>query len=107
MLEQIVKTQIKRHRMWRLIWVYTVYNSCSVVLDTSAGNKIDLVKLKDKYINANLRAMGTRSGEVTPSKLFCVPFEKRNTLNENNLLPIGANSFRLEVTPFQKEPGLQ
>ena len=36
---------------------------------------------------------------------FCIPSarEKRSTLKGKNLLPIGANSFLLEKTTFQKE----
>ena len=35
------------------------------------------------------------------------PSEKTSTLNENNLLPFGANSFRNSRLRFQKEAGLQ
>ena len=31
-----------------------------------------------------------------------LPFEKVSTLKGKNLLPTGANSFLLELTPFQK-----
>ena len=46
-------------------------------------------------------------GEVTLSKLFSFPYEKESTLKEKNLLPLGANSFLLEWTPFQKGLGMR
>ena len=48
------------------------------------------------------RGMDTLSGEVTLSKVFCLPSEKGSTLKGKNLLPVGANSFLLELIPFQK-----
>ena len=56
--------------------------------------------------------MCTLSREAALSKLFCLSFEKGSTLKgknvllqgsilkEKNLLPVGANSFLLEQTPF-------
>ena len=37
---------------------------------------------------------------------FCFPSEKRSTLKGRNLLPLGANFFLLEKTPFQKGIGV-
>ena len=45
--------------------------------------------------------------EATMWKLFCVPSEKGSILIEKNLLRMGANSFLLEKTPFQKRIGVQ
>ena len=42
------------------------------------------------------------TGEVTLSKLFCLPSEKGSAVKAKNLLSLGANSFLLEQTPFQK-----
>ena len=41
------------------------------------------------------------------SKLFLLPSEKRYTLKGKNLLPLGANSFLSEQTPFQKVTDMQ
>ena len=41
------------------------------------------------------------------SKLFYLPSEKVSTLKGKNLLPLGANSFLLEKTPFHKGLGVQ
>ena len=40
---------------------------------------------------------------VTSCLCFCTPspFYKGSTLKEKNLLPVGANSFLLELTPFR------
>ena len=35
--------------------------------------------------------------------IILLPFGKGSTLNGKNWLPIGANSFLLELTPFRKE----
>ena len=45
--------------------------------------------------------MDTLSGE-TMSKVFSSPSEKGSILQGKNLLPLGANSFLVELTPFQK-----
>ena len=50
----------------------------------------------------HLRGIDILSGELILSKRF-VRSEKGATLKEKNLLPLGANSFLLEQTPFQKE----
>ena len=50
--------------------------------------------------------MDIMSEEVTV-KQFCLLLKKGSTLKGKNLLPLGANSFLLEKTPFQKGPGLQ
>ena len=39
--------------------------------------------------------------------MLCFPSEKESTLKGKNLLPLGANSFLLELTHFQKELGIQ
>ena len=44
----------------------------------------------------------TLSWETTLTKYIFLPFEKGSSLKEKNLLPLGANSFLLEKTPFQK-----
>ena len=46
--------------------------------------------------------MDTLSREETLSALFCLPPEKGSSLKGKNLLPMGANSFLLKLTPFQK-----
>ena len=51
--------------------------------------------------------MDTLSREKTLSKQFYLPSEKGSTLKGKNLLPLGANSFLLEQTPFQKGYGKQ
>ena len=38
----------------------------------------------------------------TLSKLYCLLSENGSILKGKNLLPLGANSFFLELTPFQK-----
>ena len=43
------------------------------------------------------------SGVVPLPKQFSLPSEKDCALKGKNLLPVGANSFLLEQTPFQKE----
>ena len=55
----------------------------------------------------NLGGIDTLSGVAILSKLFCLPSEKGSTLTGKNLLPMGANSFLLEWTPFQKGFGVQ
>ena len=35
-------------------------------------------------------------------KLLLLPSERESTLKEKNLLPLGANSFLLELTPLKK-----
>ena len=42
-LEQTMQTQIRCHRMWHLIRIYTVCNSSSNFSQASTGSKIDLV----------------------------------------------------------------
>ena len=46
--------------------------------------------------------MGILSGKVTV-KIDMSPSENGSTLEGKDLLPLGANSFLLEQTPFQKE----
>ena len=46
------------------------------------------------------RVMYTVSG--SNSAKIVLPFEKGSTLKGKNLLPRGANSFLLKLTPFQK-----
>ena len=46
--------------------------------------------------------MNTLSGDAGMLKLFCLPSEKGSTLKGKNLLHQGANSFLLELNPFQK-----
>ena len=36
------------------------------------------------------------------SKLNLIPYEKKSTLKGKNLLPLGANSFYLELTLFRR-----
>ena len=43
-----------------------------------------------------LKGNDTISGEVTQTKLLCIPSEKGSTLKGKNLLLMGANSFLLE-----------
>ena len=43
----------------------------------------------------------------TTVKIVCLPSEKGSILKGKNLLPQGANSFLLELTPFQKGLGVQ
>ena len=38
---------------------------------------------------------------------FCLPSEKESSLKGKNLLPLGANSFLLQLTTFQKGPCAQ
>ena len=45
--------------------------------------------------------------ETTLSKLLCLSSEKGYILKVKNFLPMGANSFFLEQTPFQKWLGVQ
>ena len=40
-------------------------------------------------------------------KMFLLPQWKGSIVKGNNLLPLGANSFLLEKTPFQKGIGVQ
>ena len=53
--------------------------------------------------------MDTHSGGGNSISLFCffIPSEKGSTLKGKNLLPLGANSFLLGQTPFQKSPGVK
>ena len=46
--------------------------------------------------------MNTLSRETTLTKLILLPSEKRSSLKDKNLLPMGANSILLEKTSFQK-----
>ena len=54
-----------------------------------------------------IRRIDTLSREITLSKLFWLLSEKGFTLKGKNLLPLGANSFLLKYTPFQKGLGAQ
>ena len=49
-----------------------------------------------------LSGMVTLSGEIILSRLLCLPSEKGFSLKGNNLLPLGANYFLLEETPYQR-----
>ena len=46
--------------------------------------------------------MDSLSKKAALSKLFLSPSGKGSTLKGKNFLPVGANSFLLESTPFQK-----
>ena len=48
-----------------------------------------------------------KSVRIMAPNTFLLTSEKRSTLKGKNLLPVGANSFRLEQTPFQKGIGIQ
>ena len=48
-----------------------------------------------------VKGLETLSGEEIINN-FCFPSEKGSTLKGKNLLPFGANSFCLELAPFQK-----
>ena len=51
--------------------------------------------------------LDTLAGEVNLSKLFCLNSEKVSTLKGKTLLPLGAKSFLLVQTPFQKRLGVE
>ena len=52
-------------------------------------------------VRMTVREMAMLSGEATV-KLFYLPSGKGSNLKGKNLLSLGANSFLLEYTPFQK-----
>ena len=79
---------------------YFIFNNVKNILLTFLFHR----QIKS-YIS--LRGMDTLSGVATLSKLFCLPSEKGSTLKGKNLLPLGANSFLLEYTPFQKGLSVQ
>ena len=53
--------------------------------------------------------INARSGEITCKsvKFILSPSEEGSTQRGKNFLPVGANSFLLELTPFQKGHGEQ
>ena len=51
----------------------------------------------------HLKESDNFSVEMTLSNMVCLPPEKGSTLKGKNVPPLGANSFLLEQTPFQKE----
>ena len=53
--------------------------------------------------NQDLRSTDTLSGEATLLKCFYHPSENGSTIKGKNLLLLGANSFLLELTLFQKK----
>ena len=55
------------------------------------------------FPKATFQFFGSLRGTVRLSKLILSPSEKEFTLKEKNLLPLGANSFLSELTPFQNE----
>ena len=52
--------------------------------------------------SAFLKGTEILSTETTLSEFFAPLSEKRFTLKGNNFLPLEANSFLLELTPFQQ-----
>ena len=66
-------------------------------------------QLKDGRERIMLARLGLKGNGYTSeddiSIRFCFPSEKGSTLKGKNLLPLGANSFLLELNPFQKGLG--
>ena len=79
-------------------------NIVHLLIDSLNENKkVILYNEKISICVDDLRGIDTLSGETALTKcFFYLPSEMGSTLKGKNLLPLGANSFLVEESPFQK-----